>query len=69
MQKLVKIPVQKLYGSNLINLCKHERRMVPLFVEEIIKSIENKGLDMVGIYRISGHLAEVQKVRHQVDQG
>ena len=24
---------------------------------------------MDGIYRISGNLAEVQKVRHQVDQG
>ena len=43
--------------------------MVPLFVEDIIKSIEDKGLDMDGIYRISGNLAEVQKVRHQVDQG
>jgi hypothetical protein len=43
--------------------------MVPIFVTDIIKEIENKGLDMDGIYRISGNLAEVQKVRIQVDQG
>jgi len=42
---------------------------VPLFVEEITKAIENKGLDMDGIYRISGNLAEVQKLRLQVHQG
>lgn len=36
---------------------------------DIIQEIENKGLDMDGIYRISGNLAEVQKVRIQVDQG
>jgi hypothetical protein len=40
-----------------------------LFVQEIIEEIELKGLDMDGIYRISGNLAEVQKVRHQVDHG
>lgn len=42
---------------------------MPLFVEDITAEIERKGLDMDGIYRISGNLAEVQKVRHQVDQG
>jgi hypothetical protein len=42
---------------------------VPIFVEEIIACIEYKGLDVDGIYRISGNLAEVQKVRLMVDQG
>ena len=61
--------VECVYGANLINLCHKEGKIVPLFVVEITKEIENKGLDMDGIYRISGNLAEVQKVRHQVDQG
>jgi hypothetical protein len=42
---------------------------VPIFVEEIIACIEYKGLEVDGIYRISGNLAEVQKVRLMVDQG
>ena len=58
-----------MYGSNLNNLCKREKRSVPLFVEEIINSIESRGLDMDGIYRISGNLSEVQKLRNQVDHG
>jgi hypothetical protein len=54
---------------NLINLCKKEKKNVPSFVDEIISVIESKGLDVDGLYRISGNLSEVQKVRHQVDHG
>ena len=57
------------YGSSLINLCKREKRSVPLFVEEITTAIESRGLDMDGLYRISGNLSEVQKLRNQVDHG
>ena len=42
---------------------------MPLFVEDIISSIESRGLEMDGIYRISGNLSEVQKLRNQVDHG
>ncbi len=42
---------------------------MPLFVDEIIASIEARGLDMDGIYRISGNLSEVHKLRNQVDHG
>ena len=58
-----------MFGSNLINLCKKEKRNVPIFVEEIIAAIESKGLNMDGIYRMSGNLVDVQKVRNQVDHG
>ncbi len=57
------------FGSNLLNLCKKEKRNVPIFVEEIIAVIETKGLDMDGIYRISGNLVDVQKVRQLVEHG
>ena len=52
-----------------MNLCKKEKRKVPIFVDEILAAIELKGLDMDGIYRISGNITEVQKLRHQVDHG
>ncbi len=38
-------------------------------MDEIIASIEARGLEMDGIYRISGNLSEVQKLRNQVDHG
>ncbi len=50
-------------------MCRKEHRNVPTFVEEIISVIEAKGLDMDGLYRISGNITEVQKVRYQVDHG
>ena len=53
----------------MISLCRREKRSVPLFVDDIIAAIEAKGVDMDGIYRISGNLVEVQKVRHLVDHG
>jgi hypothetical protein len=55
------------FGANLINLSKRDKRTVPLFVDEIIEAIENKGLDADGIYRISGNILEVQKLRHHID--
>ena len=42
---------------------------MPAFVEEITAAIESKGLDMDGIYRISGNLVEIQKMKLQVQQG
>jgi hypothetical protein len=52
-----------------MNLCQKERERVPYFVKEITAAIEAKGLDMDGLYRISGNVTEVQKLRHQVDHG
>jgi hypothetical protein len=57
------------FGANLENLCKKEKRLVPSFVEDIANTIEYKGLEMDGIYRVSGNLVEVQKLRYQVDHG
>ncbi|ODN01939.1 Rho GTPase-activating protein 15 [Orchesella cincta] len=47
-----------------------EKRTVPLFVEECILAIEQKeeNLKTDGIYRASGNLSQVQKIRLQVDQ-
>jgi len=57
------------FGCNLSNLCNREKTTVPAFMEELIRVIERKGVDNDGLYRINGNLAEVQKLRCQIDQG
>ncbi|XP_013384122.1 rho GTPase-activating protein 15 isoform X7 [Lingula anatina] len=60
---------ESVFGSHLDRLCERERTTVPIFVKRCIQAIENKGLSIDGIYRVSGNLAQVQKLRCAVDQG
>jgi hypothetical protein len=56
------------FGCSLTKLCELEKRDVPRFVEECIIAIEAKdeNLKTDGIYRASGNLSQVQKIRLQV---
>ena len=52
----------------MIAICQHDRANVPRFITEITKIIEERGLQVDGIYRVSGNLSSIQKIRCQVDQ-
>uniref|UniRef100_A0A2K6FNW3 Rho GTPase-activating protein 27 n=1 Tax=Propithecus coquereli TaxID=379532 RepID=A0A2K6FNW3_PROCO len=49
------------------HLYHRERSPVPRFVQQCIRTIEARGLDIDGLYRISGNLATIQKLRYKVD--
>ncbi|KAJ8404326.1 hypothetical protein AAFF_G00340990 [Aldrovandia affinis] len=55
------------FGCHLDTLCKRENSTVPCFIEKCIKSVERRGLNIDGIYRVSGNLAVIQKLRHRAD--
>ncbi|KAM9494803.1 rho GTPase-activating protein 27 isoform 2-T3 [Clarias gariepinus] len=55
------------FGCHLDTLCHRENTTVPRFVEKCIKSVERRGLNIDGIYRVSGNLAVIQKLRHKAD--
>ncbi|XP_030649344.1 rho GTPase-activating protein 27 [Chanos chanos] len=55
------------FGCHLDVLCHRENTTVPRFVEKCIKAVEKRGLDIDGIYRVSGNLAVIQKLRHKAD--
>ncbi|XP_017350712.1 rho GTPase-activating protein 12 isoform X2 [Ictalurus punctatus] len=55
------------FGSNLISLCQREKTTVPHFVKLCIDYIENQGLSLDGLYRVSGNLAVIQKLRFAVN--
>lgn len=58
----------QVFGSFLHNVCKHDDSTVPLFVIKCINAVEKRGLDVDGIYRVSGNLATIQKLRFVVNQ-
>lgn len=56
------------FGCNMLTLCEREGTTVPRFVQMCVKEVEKRGLDADGIYRVSGNLATIQKLRFIVDQ-
>uniref|UniRef100_A0A6I8P4V1 Rho GTPase activating protein 27 n=2 Tax=Ornithorhynchus anatinus TaxID=9258 RepID=A0A6I8P4V1_ORNAN len=57
----------QVFGCSLPVLCEREKRSVPAFVQQCIQAVEARGLDIDGLYRISGNLATIQKLRYRVD--
>ncbi|XP_006833588.1 PREDICTED: rho GTPase-activating protein 27 isoform X2 [Chrysochloris asiatica] len=57
----------QVFGCTLAELCEREKSPVPHFVQQCIRTVEARGLDIDGLYRISGNLATIQKLRYKVD--
>ncbi|XP_053116204.1 rho GTPase-activating protein 12 isoform X3 [Hemicordylus capensis] len=57
----------QVFGCNLANLCQRESSTVPKFVKLCIEHVEEHGLDVDGLYRVSGNLAVIQKLRFAVN--
>lgn len=55
------------FGCHLDTLCHRENTTIPKFVEKCVRTVERRGLDVDGIYRVSGNLAVIQKLRHKAD--
>ncbi|KAM7380988.1 hypothetical protein PAMP_004250 [Pampus punctatissimus] len=58
----------RVFGCHLLTLCKREGTTVPRFVQICLAAVDKRGLDVDGIYRVSGNLATIQKLRFIVDQ-
>ncbi|XP_058493369.1 rho GTPase-activating protein 12b isoform X3 [Solea solea] len=57
----------QVFGCSLISLCQRENTWVPNFVKMCIDHVENTGLSVDGLYRVSGNLAVIQKLRFAVN--
>uniref|UniRef100_A0A3B4WVH4 Rho GTPase activating protein 9 n=1 Tax=Seriola lalandi dorsalis TaxID=1841481 RepID=A0A3B4WVH4_SERLL len=57
----------QVFGCRLEMLCEREKNMVPRFVRLCTEAVERRGLDTDGIYRVSGNLAVIQKLRFLVN--
>ncbi|KAM3916458.1 rho GTPase-activating protein 15 [Leptodactylus fuscus] len=58
----------QVFGCHLETLCKRENATVPHFVRMCIEAVEKRGLDADGLYRVSGNLSTIQKLRFVVNQ-
>uniref|UniRef100_A0AAY4ATA4 Rho GTPase-activating protein 15 n=1 Tax=Denticeps clupeoides TaxID=299321 RepID=A0AAY4ATA4_9TELE len=58
----------RVFGCHLVTLCNREGSTVPKFVKQCFEEVEKRGLEADGIYRVSGNLATIQKLRFLVDQ-
>ncbi|MBN3296158.1 RHG15 protein, partial [Amia calva] len=57
----------QVFGCRLDALCEREKNTVPKFVRMCTEAVEKRGLEADGIYRVSGNLAVIQKLRFIVD--
>ncbi|KAF6716623.1 Rho GTPase-activating protein 12 [Oryzias melastigma] len=57
----------QVFGCSLASLCQRENSTVPHFVKLCIDHVESKGLSIDGLYRVSGNLAVIQKLRFAVN--
>ncbi|MED6244222.1 Rho GTPase-activating protein 12 [Ataeniobius toweri] len=57
----------QVFGCSLSSLCQRESTSVPNFVKMCIDHVENTGLCVDGLYRVSGNLAVIQKLRFAVN--
>uniref|UniRef100_A0A3B4WN96 Rho GTPase activating protein 15 n=1 Tax=Seriola lalandi dorsalis TaxID=1841481 RepID=A0A3B4WN96_SERLL len=58
----------RVFGCHLLTLCEREGTTVPKFVQTCLDAVNKRGLEVDGIYRVSGNLATIQKLRFVVDQ-
>ncbi|KAG7234334.1 hypothetical protein INR49_004905, partial [Caranx melampygus] len=59
---------ERVFGSHLSTLCQREGTTVPRFVQTCVDAVDKRGLEVDGIYRVSGNLATIQKLRFMVDE-
>ncbi|KAM6225768.1 rho GTPase-activating protein 9 isoform 2-T2 [Porphyrio hochstetteri] len=58
----------QVFGCSLDALCQRESTTVPRFVRLCVEAIEERGLDVDGIYRVNGNVSVIQKLRFAVDR-
>ncbi|KAF9204025.1 hypothetical protein BGZ49_005764, partial [Haplosporangium sp. Z 27] len=58
-----------MFGTNLTEQLEFEQRTIPLVVEKCIEAVDERGLDVEGIYRRSGMAAEARQLVHAYDIG
>ncbi|KAF7664588.1 hypothetical protein LDENG_00169570 [Lucifuga dentata] len=57
----------QVFGCSLEMLCEREKSTVPRFVRLCTEAVERRGLQTDGLYRVSGNLAVIQKLRFLVN--
>lgn len=57
-----------LFGTKIGIVCNRERKTIPSFVTACIKEVEARGMEEIGVYRISGVTSEIQRIKKAFDK-
>ncbi|GLH12881.1 Rho GTPase-activating protein 100F [Gryllus bimaculatus] len=63
---LRRVPTAKssgLFGAKIQQVCKRQKRTVPFIMTSCIREVERRGMNEVGIYRVSGSATDVNKLK------
>lgn len=63
---LRRVPTSKagaLFGAKLSTVLKREKRDIPFIISASIREVERRGMNEVGIYRVSGSASDLQKLK------
>ncbi|XP_022253185.1 active breakpoint cluster region-related protein-like [Limulus polyphemus] len=63
---LRRIPSSKtvgMFGVKIQQVCKKEKNTIPFIITSCIREVEKRGMNEVGIYRVSGSASDVQRLK------
>ncbi|KAL3836943.1 hypothetical protein ACJMK2_022345 [Sinanodonta woodiana] len=61
--------LKSLFGADLTTVVKAHQTPVPVVVEKCVKEIEQRGLNVEGLYRVAGLHDDVEEIRMAFDKG
>ncbi|KAF9541217.1 hypothetical protein EC957_003293 [Mortierella hygrophila] len=62
-------PKQVMFGNSLLDQLETEQRVIPMVVEKCIEAVDERGLEVEGIYRRSGMAVEARQLVQAFDSG
>jgi hypothetical protein len=63
------LPLKPVFGMNLEQLFERDSSAVPMVVYQCIQAVDLYGLEVEGIYRLSGTASHVNKLKAMFDNG
>ncbi|XP_066997910.2 active breakpoint cluster region-related protein [Anabrus simplex] len=63
---LRRVPTAKtsgLFGAKIQQVCKRQKRNVPFIMTSCVREVERRGMNEVGIYRVSGSASDVNRLK------
>ncbi|CAL8077876.1 unnamed protein product [Orchesella dallaii] len=61
-----RVPTAKpsgLFGAKITQVCKREKRQIPFILTSCVRESERRGINEVGIYRVSGSASDVSRLK------
>lgn len=58
-----------IFGGRLQDAKKRAPNKVPLFLEKSLAYLEQNGLDSEGLFRVSGSLENIRKIKDTIEKG